>query len=42
MEAYLRAFVNFDQNNWAELLSMAEFAFNNVRNASIGHTRFLS
>ena len=40
MEAYLRAFVNFEQNDWARLLSMAEFAYNNARNASFGHTPF--
>ena len=40
MEAYLRAFVNFEQNNWAKLLSMAEFAYNNAKNASTGHTPF--
>ena len=40
MEAYLRAFVNFEQNNWAKLLPMAEFAYNNAKNASTGHTPF--
>ncbi len=40
MEAYLRAFVNFEQNVWARVLSMAEFAYNNAKNASIGHTLF--
>ena len=40
MEAYLRAFVNFEQNDWARLLPMAEFAYNNAKNASIGHTPF--
>ena len=40
MEAYLRAFVNFEQNDWARLLPMAEFAYNNARNASTGHTPF--
>ena len=38
MEAYLQAFVNFKQNDWARLLLMAEFAYNNVKNASTGHT----
>ena len=38
IEAYLKAFVNFEQNDWARLLLMAEFAYNNTRNASIGHT----
>ena len=40
MEAYLRAFVNFEQNDWAKLLPMAEFAYNNPKNASSGHTPF--
>ena len=40
IEAYLRAFVNFEQNDWARLLPMAEFAYNNARNASTGHTPF--
>ena len=34
MEQYLRAFVNFEQNNWVELLPMAEFAYNNSKHAS--------
>ena len=40
IKAYLRAFVNFEQNDWARLLPMAEFAYNNARNASTGHTPF--
>ena len=40
MEAYLRAFVKFEQNDWARLLPMAEFAYNNAKNASTGHTPF--
>ena len=40
MEAYLRAFVNFEQKNWARLLPMAKFAYNNAKNASTGHTLF--
>ena len=42
MESYLRAFVNFEQNDWAQLLFMAEFTYNNATNASIGHTLFNS
>ena len=30
MEAYLQVFVNFKQNNWARLLLMAKFAYNNA------------
>ena len=40
MEAYLRAFVNFEQNDWARLLPMTEFAYNNAKNASNGYTPF--
>ena len=40
MEAYLRRFVNFKQNDWARLLPMAEFAYNNAKNASTGHIPF--
>ena len=40
MEAYLRAFINWEQNDWARLLPMAEFAYNNAKNASTGHTPF--
>ena len=40
MEAYLRAFVNFEQNDWARLLLMAKFAYNNAKNASTGFTTF--
>ena len=40
MEAYLQVFVNFKQNDWVRLLSMAEFAYNNAKNASTGHTPF--
>ena len=40
MKAYLRAFVNFEQNDWARLLPIMEFAYNNAKNASTGHTPF--
>ena len=40
MEVYLRAFVNFEQNNRARLLLMAEFAYNNAKNASTSYTPF--
>ncbi len=40
MEAYLRAFVNYEQNDWARLLPIAEFAYNNAKNAITGHTLF--
>ena len=40
MKAYLQAFINFEQNNWARLLPIAEFAYNKIKNASTDHTPF--
>ena len=40
MEAYLWVFVNFEQNDWARLLPMAQFAYNNAKNASTSHMLF--
>ncbi len=40
MQAYLQAFVNFEQDDWARLLPMAEFAYNNAKNISTGHALF--
>ncbi len=40
MEVYFRAFVNWEQDDCARLLSMAEFAYNNAKNVSTGHTPF--
>ena len=40
MEAYLQAFVNFKQNDWARFLPMVKFAYNNAKNASTGYTPF--
>ncbi len=40
MEAYLRAFVNWEQDDRARLFPMAEFAYNNAKNASTGHIPF--
>ncbi len=38
MQAYLRAFINWKQDDWVRLLLIAEFAFNNTKNVSTGHT----
>ena len=35
---YLKTLVNKKQNNWAKLLPIAKFAYNNTKNASINHT----
>ena len=40
MEAYLRAFVNWEQNNWARLLPIVEFAYKNFNNISTDQTLF--
>ncbi len=40
IETYLQAFVNYRQDDWARLLPIAEFAYNNAKNASTGHTPF--
>lgn len=40
IKAYLQAFINFEQNDWTKLLPMAEFAYKNTKNVSIGHTLF--
>ena len=40
MKGYLWVFVNIEQNDLARLLSMAEFTYNNTKNASIGYTPF--
>ena len=40
MEQYLRAFVNYAQDDWVDWLPLAEFAHNNHISASIGVTPF--
>jgi len=40
MERYLRAFCNYEQDNWVKLLPLAEFAYNNAIHASTRMTRF--
>ena len=40
IEAYLRAFANYEQNNWARLLLKAEFSYKNVKNTSTSYTLF--
>ena len=40
IKAYLRAFVNFKQNDRAKLLPMVELAYNNAKNASTGYMPF--
>jgi len=40
MEQFLRAFNNYEQDNWAELLPLAEFGYNNSVHASTRMTPF--
>ena len=40
IEKYVRAFVNFEQNDWAKFLTKAEFVYNNANNSSTGHMPF--
>ncbi len=40
MEVYLRVFVNFEQDDYARLLPIAEFSYNNAKNTSTGYTSF--
>ena len=40
VEAYFRTFVNFEQNDWAQLLPITEFGYNNAKNASTSHILF--
>jgi len=42
IEAYLRAFVSKEQGNWAALLPMAEFAYNNSVTIGSGLTLFFT
>lgn len=40
MEAYLQAFVNYEQNYWSKLLPIARFAYNNAKNANTKYISF--
>ena len=40
LEQYLRAYVNYQQDNWNELLPLAEFAYNNGYQETIKTTPF--
>ena len=42
LEQYLRGYVNYQQDDWARLLPMAEFAYNNSRHASTGVSPFFA
>ena len=40
VEQYLRLFINFQQDNWADCLPCAEFAYNNKADTSPGYSPF--
>jgi len=42
LEQYLRAYSNYPQDNWCELLPTAEFAYNNGYQETIKHTPFFA
>ena len=40
LEQYLRAFCNYDQNDWYELLPLAEYTYNNSMTEATGMSLF--
>ncbi|KAH0604570.1 uncharacterized protein H6S33_006947 [Morchella sextelata] len=42
MEQYLRGYVNYQQDNWAEFLPLAEFAHNNATTKPLGVSPFFA
>ena len=42
LEQYLRGYINYQQDNWTEMLTMAEFAYNNTVSATTGITSFFA
>jgi hypothetical protein len=42
IEQYLRAFMNFHQNDWVQWLPLAEFAANNVISETTGVSPFFA
>jgi hypothetical protein len=40
LELYLRIFTNHRQTDWADLLSLAEFCYNDHEHSSTGHSPF--
>jgi transposase InsO family protein len=40
LEQYLRAYCNYQQTNWTQLLPIAEFCYKNVKSESTGVTPF--
>ena len=42
LEQYLRGYINYQQRNWVELLTIAEFLYNNTISATTGITPFFA
>jgi hypothetical protein len=42
LEQYLRVYCNYQQDNWSDLLPLAEFAFNNAPSATTGISPFFA
>src|SRR5258708_11811106 len=42
LEQYLRVYTNYQQDDWATLLPMAEFAYNNAMNVTTGVSPFFA
>ena len=42
LEQYLRVYCNYQQDNWSDLLPIAEFAYNNAPNATTGISPFFA
>src|SRR6202047_514988 len=42
LEQYLRVYCNYQQDNWAELLPIVEFAYNNAPSATTGVSPFFA
>ena len=42
LEQYLRLYCNYQQDNWSELLPLAEFAYNNAPSATTGVSPFFA
>ncbi len=42
LEQYLQVYTNYQQDNWATLLLMAEFAYNNTTNVMTGVSPFFT
>src|SRR5258705_608036 len=42
LEQYLRAYTNYQQDNWSSLLPLAEFAYNNAMNEMTGVSPFFT